>query len=585
MIEIFDHFTDKYKKYKNKTIEDRLFDYIRELTDYLKLDIGKVILFNKNFVLLKIKYVQKDVHLGESILAENYISNVVPSVLNIVREKKKAIFFEKDGDDSSQKSEYIPLIQNTKQEIYIPLFKEYEKQSLIGCIYLATFDEEKKIKLGDLDNDNIIYQIYRIAGHLEIIYQRTERYLQFLNTIHILTTFLQYQEPFMPEHSYNVASWAKEIAERLSLDEARTQQIYIAGLLHDIGKVYVHQELLRKPGKLTDEEYEIVKNHSLYSYYMVKDIVRNIPEMHPVSMFIKYHHERYDGKGYPEGLKGNEVPIESSILSVANAIDAMLSQRPYRDVKSLHAVISELTLQKGKQFHPKVVDAALKILVDSKSEQDRLFSCMLIQATAAIDLKDGVHFVQGKLMKIADDFVFKIEANQTIDELEKTDIRKIDLYLKDSHNIFECSGSVKEIRNDTIYISNLQLSPRRSLFNILWDLHGVVVCMDGKKQKEIYDVGIYKIGPNALSFCIDDDQAAHQIKDKIIYMQVYFDEDMFLDISGQIIKNYRMGSRYHFDFDYSNLHDSKKDLIYKYLFQKQAELKRTTYSFWNLHKD
>ncbi len=97
MIEIFDHFTDKYKKYKNKTIEDRLFDYIRELTDYLKLDIGKVILFNKNFVLLKIKYVQKDVHLGESILAENYISNVVPSVLNIVREKKRLFFLRRMG--------------------------------------------------------------------------------------------------------------------------------------------------------------------------------------------------------------------------------------------------------------------------------------------------------------------------------------------------------------------------------------------------------------------------------------------------------------------------------------------------------
>jgi HD-GYP domain-containing protein (c-di-GMP phosphodiesterase class II) len=136
------------------------------------------------------------------------------------------------------------------------------------------------------------------------------------------------------------------------------KNIKYGALLHDIGKVGVDLSILNKPGRLTDEEYEIIKTHPMQGY----EIIKPIKFLQDKFAAIKYHHERWDGTGYPEGLKGEEIPLEARIVSVADTFDAMTSTRSYRKALDKEIAIEEIKKNAGKQFDPRVVAAFLKII-------------------------------------------------------------------------------------------------------------------------------------------------------------------------------------------------------------------------------
>jgi HD-GYP domain-containing protein (c-di-GMP phosphodiesterase class II) len=131
-----------------------------------------------------------------------------------------------------------------------------------------------------------------------------------------------------------------------------------AGLLHDIGKLGIPMEILTKPGKLTRDEFEIIKRHAA----MGGDLVKNSPSLRPLIPIIRHHHEFYNGGGYPDKLAGNQISIEARIVAVADAIEAMISDRPYRKALRLEQVIEELRKNSGTQFDPLVVKEAVKML-------------------------------------------------------------------------------------------------------------------------------------------------------------------------------------------------------------------------------
>jgi putative nucleotidyltransferase with HDIG domain len=153
-------------------------------------------------------------------------------------------------------------------------------------------------------------------------------------------------------HSGRVASLAALLADWLGMGEEEQKIIYTAGLLHDIGKMGVPGGILFKPGRLTGEEWEEMKNHPVYSF----NVLSPIPEMGTVSRLVLYHHERYDGRGYPAGLKGEEIPLGARILAVADSYDAMTSHRVYRPAKSGSEALQELYRCAGTRFDPRVVE-------------------------------------------------------------------------------------------------------------------------------------------------------------------------------------------------------------------------------------
>ena len=184
----------------------------------------------------------------------------------------------------------------------------------------------------------------------------------FLHIVEALADAIDAKDAYTNGHSGRVATYAREIAHRYGYLPKREKNIYMMGLLHDIGKIGVPDAIINKPARLTDEEYNVIKEHAS----MGAKILRNIVEMPSLMTGARYHHERFDGSGYPDHLKGDTIPEEARIIAVADAYDAMSSRRSYRGVMAQEKVREEIVKGKGTQFDPVFADIMLQMIDEDK---------------------------------------------------------------------------------------------------------------------------------------------------------------------------------------------------------------------------
>ena len=168
-------------------------------------------------------------------------------------------------------------------------------------------------------------------------------------------------------HSLRVAEYSREIARRAGLSKEMQNDIYMMGLLHDVGKIGVPDAIINKPAHLTEEEFAVIRNHPV----MGARILKNIKDFPKLITGARWHHERYDGRGYPDGIAGEEIPLEARIIAVADAYDAMSSRRSYRDVLLQGKVRSEIEKGKGTQFDPMVTEIILGMIDEDTDYQMR----------------------------------------------------------------------------------------------------------------------------------------------------------------------------------------------------------------------
>ena len=168
-------------------------------------------------------------------------------------------------------------------------------------------------------------------------------------------------------HSQRVAIYSAEIAKRMGMSDEEQEQIYYMGMLHDIGKIGIPDAILKKPGKLTEEEMQIIRNHPTIGGEILKDFTA----IQGISDGARYHHERYDGNGYNEGLKGEEIPLAARIICVADSYDTMSSKRVYKEVHEENYSLSELDLCSGKQFDPQIVPFMIEMIKDGTAPLPR----------------------------------------------------------------------------------------------------------------------------------------------------------------------------------------------------------------------
>ncbi len=181
-------------------------------------------------------------------------------------------------------------------------------------------------------------------------------------SLEVFSNFVDAKDPYTHGHSDRVAEYSAKIAEKLGMSKEECKNVYWTAVLHDIGKCCVPDDILNKPSRLTDEEFEKIKQHTVKGAEMVKNF-SSIPN---ISEGALYHHEHYDGKGYPTGKKGEEIPLVGRIICVADSFDAMNSNRVYRPKLDKETIISELVNGKGVQFDPAIVDAFLSVLAAEK---------------------------------------------------------------------------------------------------------------------------------------------------------------------------------------------------------------------------
>ncbi len=179
-----------------------------------------------------------------------------------------------------------------------------------------------------------------------------------LHVVHTLADAIDAKDAYTKGHSGRVADYSREIAKRYGYSPEHQEEIYMMGLLHDVGKIGVPDAVINKPGKLTDEEYDKIKTHPGRG----AKILENIVEMPKLATGARWHHERFDGRGYPDGLAGEDIPEEARIIAVADAYDAMTSHRSYRDVIPQEVVKGELEKGSGTQFDPKFAAIMLEII-------------------------------------------------------------------------------------------------------------------------------------------------------------------------------------------------------------------------------
>lgn len=179
-----------------------------------------------------------------------------------------------------------------------------------------------------------------------------------MQIVKTLSGAIDAKDTYTNGHSTRVAEYAREIARNAGFTEVQQNDIYMMGLLHDVGKIGISESIINKPARLTDEEYHVIQTHPL----MGAQILSNITEFPQLATGARWHHERYDGKGYPDGIAGEEIPVEARIIAIADAYDAMSSRRSYRDVLAQDYIYGELEKGKGTQFDPVFTDVMLAMM-------------------------------------------------------------------------------------------------------------------------------------------------------------------------------------------------------------------------------
>lgn len=180
----------------------------------------------------------------------------------------------------------------------------------------------------------------------------------YIESIETLKSTVEAKDPYTRGHSDRVSAYSVLIGEKLNLKNSEIESLRIGGLFHDIGKIGIPDSILLKPGKLTDEEYNKIKEHPTIG----ANIISKISTFSHLIPIIKYHHERFDGKGYPDKLSSNNIPYLARITAIADTFDAMTSRRPYRDALVMQAVKDEIKKCGGTQFDPNLVPIFLEIL-------------------------------------------------------------------------------------------------------------------------------------------------------------------------------------------------------------------------------
>jgi putative nucleotidyltransferase with HDIG domain len=242
-------------------------------------------------------------------------------------------------------------------ELFIPLITKGE---LVGFLVVSpkqsaqSYTQDDELILSTLANQTaVVIENARLYDDLEAT---------FIQTVGALANAIDMRDSYISSHSERIAQWAAEIARQMGCNTQEVQAIYWGGLLHDIGKIGIADSILNKPGKLDAAEWEIIRRHTILG----AQIVSPIKKLANVAPFIEYSHERYNGSGYPYGLKGEKIPLGARIIGVVDSYSAMRDERSYKRPVSHEEAMAELRRNAGILFDPQVVSVFLAILENQK---------------------------------------------------------------------------------------------------------------------------------------------------------------------------------------------------------------------------
>lgn len=328
---------------------------------------GVIMLKDKDRGELVTEFVKSGVQAQEVVISSSIVKRAF--------ENGEALITYDAADDSRFEAGASIITQNISSAMCVPLIHQQDR---LGVIYVDTRGTTKAFVSDDLE------MLVGLAGPAAIAI-RNAQYLRMVkqgyeDTLTALANSIELRDHYTVGHTWRVTNFSKEIARELGWNGEKIEEVQMGGVLHDVGKIAVDDAILRKPGKLTDEEFAKMKIHPERGAQLLQDIAF----LRPLIPYCLYHHERYDGKGYPYGMQGEDIPIEGRLVAVADTFDAMTSNRPYRKGLDPEVAIAELERGRGSQFDPVCVDALIRcyragriqtILQDYYEKDEKSIAC------------------------------------------------------------------------------------------------------------------------------------------------------------------------------------------------------------------
>lgn len=287
---------------------------------------------------------------GSVNLAGESLRRMIDQLLPLLQKRKGPVLIGDVGADES----FAWLSGVTRQLLAVPLQRQ---DQVLGCMFAinkqsGVFDSVDSKLLNSIATESAIYV------ENSILFSDVHGLM--MGLLHSLTSAVDAKDAYTCGHSERVALLSRHLAQQIGLPDAEVDQIYMAGLLHDVGKIGVPESVLQKTGKLTNEEFEQMKKHPQIGARILSDV----KQIRAIIPGVLHHHERYDGKGYPGGLSGANIPLMGRIICLADCFDAMTSNRTYRKALPLEVAVTEIRRCAGTQFDPALAEAFLKTGAD-----------------------------------------------------------------------------------------------------------------------------------------------------------------------------------------------------------------------------
>ncbi len=315
---------------------------VEKINEKLKVTHSSIMLFDEKKDELIVKACQG--YRCSEVLGKT--QKIGEGIAGLVAKEKKPILVKNIDDNWVRKYEKYDYV--TKSYVSAPLISG---ERLLGVINIT--DKMSRESFSEPDLNFLCIMAGQISMALENIrlYETIEE--NCFNTVRSLANLLETKDRYTSEHSQRVSKYAASIADVIGVSPKKKDILHHAALLHDIGKIGIPERILNKPGKLQESEFDVIKSHPIIG----EEIIEPLGFLKEASFHIRGHHESFDGNGYPDKLGGEDIPLLTKIMTVADAFDAMTSERAFRPPKSARDAISELHRVSGKQFDPELVDA------------------------------------------------------------------------------------------------------------------------------------------------------------------------------------------------------------------------------------
>lgn len=549
----------KFDKNNLEEILIQIKDIIRP--NYIYMLVGDTFKEDVNFCLKFDSKIEKIFECSEILYPSNLTSN---SSIDVEYEfiEESHYFYESSSDF----------------EVVFRVFnKNFYPNEIIGFIIFCFDDSQNK---NEIDFASCKLLIDFLKESLNTIYFAQENRIRFDHQLEMLVETIQREISSLPYHLSGVANLALKIANEMELSLTSSRQLYIAALLHDVGKSYIPSEIINKKTKLENWEYEEIKKNPVYGYKIAKALVRGMPSLKNIPNYILHHAERFDGNGYPDRLYGNDIPFASQVVCICDAVDSMMSRKPYGYMKSLEQVLFELQRNSGKQFSPDLVKIMIKILTNKESNAQLNISDVNFIPYVALNIyyenTNSVRNLEGVVILDEKENKFIAHKTNVLEDIHLFNIKKSKLNFFQQGKNIEYNINLLKVSDNTVFFDKMEFLPDDSFFSIYWNI-------DAKAyfNQMDYELSVVRVGAESLSAkCKLDDPLFLFLKNKIStpgIIEIRFEvepliEDMQLECTffeysifeGEVLMK----------FDYKEISARKKDELFRILFKKQIKEKQ-----------